>query len=274
MDPVVGPVGFANHIFLSLALTNGLIWILYDLKYRTVLTPAMNILLGAAFFGQLIFIGGRTGQVVFFLLFPFALLAILPSRLKGLKILAIVGLCFLFLISSPLVRTRFTRGLDDFKAYSQGDTTTSLGLRLVFWEGAFKMTWQSPMFGVGTGDYGIEMIELQKRGAIPQTPGLSQFDNPHNSYLAYLTGLGIVGLGVLLWFLFTVSKEALLDWQSPEGWFKLSFMGIFILGSFMDSLIWGHDHAFALAIISAIPVSLSTQSEKRTKDAASSGVRE
>lgn len=259
MDPILGPVGFANHIFLSLALTNALIWILYDLKYRAVLIPSINIGLGFAFFIQLIMIGGRTGQVVFFLLFPFALMAILPAKRRGIKILGLVALCFVVLVSSPLVRKRFGTGVEDFRFYQKGEATTSLGLRLVFWEGALKMAFESPLLGVGTGDYGVKMNEFQNDRKIPQTPGISRFDNPHNSYLAYLSGLGGVGLGVLLWFLFFVSKEALQVWQTPVGWFKLSFLGIFILGSFMDSLIWGHDHAFALAIITAIPVKWSDE---------------
>jgi O-antigen ligase len=263
MDPTLGPVGFANHIFLSLALTNALLWIVYDLKYRVVLSPFYNIGLGLAFFIHLILIGGRTGQVVFFLLFPLALMVLFPEKLKGLKTFGVIALCVIIFISSPLVRKRFSTGVNDFEYYKNGFATTSLGLRLVFWEGAFKMATEAPLFGIGTGDYGIKMVELQNRNAIPQTPGATHFDNPHNSYLAYLSGLGAVGLASLLWFLYAVFKEAWKKWQTPAGWFKLSYLGIFLLGSFMDTLIWGHDNAFSLGLICAIPVKEILQGDKQ-----------
>lgn len=260
MDPVIGPKGFADSNVLNLALTTGLLWIVYDLKYREVFAPVYNIILGLAFFTYLVLTGGRTGQVVFFLLFPPALMVLLPGKWKELKILGGIALCIIIFISSPVVRQRYSSGMNDLEAYQHGFASTNLGLRLVFWEGAFKMALESPIFGVGTGDYGIKMTELQKRNAIPQSPGFTKFDNPHNSYLAYLSGLGVVGLASLLWFLFAVSKEAWEKWYSPAGWFKLCYLGIFLLGSVMDTLMWGHDHAFALAIITAIPVNiLSTE---------------
>jgi len=252
-NPVVGPTGFADSNVLNLALTTGLLWIVYDLKYREVFSPIYNIVLGSAFFTYLVLTGGRTGQVVFFLLFPVALIILLPGKWKGVKILGGIALCIIIFISSPVVRQRYSSGMNDLEAYKNGFATTNLGLRLVFWQGAFKMAMESPIFGVGTGDYGIKMTELQKRNSIPQTPGIDKFDNPHNSYLAYFSGLGIIGLASLLWFLYAVSREAFEKWDSPAGWFKLCYLGIFLLGSIMDTLMWGHDHAFALAIITAIP---------------------
>jgi O-antigen ligase len=37
-------------------------------------------------------------------------------------------------------------------------------------------------------------------------------------------------------------------------WFKLCYLGVFLVGSFTDSLIWGVHNVFALGLIVALPV--------------------
>lgn len=256
-DPIVGPVGYAGHIFLSMALANALLWIAYDLKQRqkneNVLPLAANIALVLLFFFQMSITGGRAGQVAFVLLLPPALWMLYPGRWRKWAV-ALCALAVIGLSVSPMVQRRVMTGINNLEQYRKGDVDTSLGLRLVFWQGALKMAMEHPLAGVGTGDYKTEMARLQHFHAIPQTPSYPAIDHPHNSYLAYLADLGLPGLLILLWFLWTVTAEA---WRSRErsaGWFKLCYMAIFLLGSLTDTLIWGFDNATWLGIIAAIPV--------------------
>ncbi len=255
LDPLTGPVGYADHIFLSMALANALLWLAYDIKHRIALPRALNIFLAALFFLQLIITIGRAGQLAFVLLFPAALWMLYPGRWRKWAI-GVAGLGIAGLVLSPVVQNRIGQGVNNLEAYQAGNVDTSLGLRLVFWQGALKMAEEHPISGVGTGDYKIEMSRLQKLHAIPQTPGYPAIDHPHNSYLAYLADLGLPGFLALLWFLWTATSEAWRCRGQPEAWFKLCYMGIFLLGSLTDTLIWGFDNAIALGIIVAIPACL------------------
>jgi O-antigen ligase len=149
----------------------------------------------------------------------------------------------------------------DIQQYQIGNVETSVGLRLVFWEGALKMAKEHPVLGVGTGDYKMEMSRLHQAHAIPDTPDFSVSDHPHNSYLVYLADLGLTGLFIFLWFLWAATLEAWRHREHAAAWFKLVYMGIFLLGSFTDTLIWGFHNAFALGLIVAIPAILKSDTE-------------
>lgn len=252
MDPVVGPRGYPHWIFLSLVLSSALIWLVYDFKHRFLLSRPWNLLLAGLFFWQLAFIGGRTGQLAFLLLFPVALWMLFPGQQRRWALaLTVVGL--LALILSPMAQQRMQQGVEDLKQYEAGNVSTSWGQRLVFWQGAIKLAEENPILGVGTGDYKSEMQGLQDRGQVPATPLYPNIDHPHNSYLAYLSGLGIPGLLLFLWFLYAVARESWPCRMTPAGWFKLSYLAVFLVGSLFDTLIWGHNAALLLGLSVAIP---------------------
>jgi O-antigen ligase len=253
MNEMSGPVGNAFPIFLATALVNALLWIAYDLRHKIVLPSALNAVLAVIFFTQLISTGGRSGHLAFVLLMPVALWMLYPGRWR-IWAMAVVIIGMVGLAMSPQVQKRIDSIRKDVQLYQSGNIETSIGLRLVFWEGALRMVIKNPVLGVGTGDYALEMGRLQASNVIPATPETGTPNNPHNSYLAYLSGLGLIGLSILLWFLWKATQEA---WQHREhaiAWFKLCYMGVFLVGSFTDSLIWGVHNVFALGLIIALPV--------------------
>lgn len=260
LNPNDGPVGYTDRIFLSMTLTSALLWIAYDLKNKLVLPRAVNIALALIFFVQLISAGGRAGYLSFVVLFPAALWMLYPGRWRiWAMVVVIAGMVGLGM--SPQVQKRFQDVRTDIQQYQAGNAETSVGLRLVFWEGALLMAQEHPIFGVGTGDYKIEMDRLHQIHVIPDTPSFSAATHPHNSYLAYLAGLGMTGLFIFLWFLWAATQEAWRHREHASAWFKLAYMGIFILGSFTDTLIWGFHNAFALGLILAIPSVLQQDSK-------------
>ena len=250
--PGEGPLGYTDRIFLSMTLTSAILWIAYDLKYKVVLPRAMNIVLALIFFAQLVTAGGRAGQLSFVLLLPVVLWMLYPGRWRvwamAVVVVGVVGLGL-----SPQVQKRILDAKVDLQQYQAGKVETSVGLRLVFWEGALRMAQEHPLLGVGTGDYKMEMARLQKIHAIPDTPAFPETTHPHNSYLAYLADLGLIGLIIFLWFLWAATLEAWRYREHAAAWFKLCYMGIFLLGSFTDTLIWGFLNAFALGLIVGIP---------------------
>lgn len=259
VPPGDGPLGYTNRIFLSMTLTSAMLWIAYDIKNKVVLPRALNIALALIFFAQLISAGGRAGYLSFVLLIPIALWMLYPGRWRAWA-MVVVAVGVIGLGMSPQVQKRIQDVRTDLQQYQAGNAETSVGLRLVFWEGALRMAKEHPVLGVGTGDYTMEMDRLHQTHAIPDTPGVSVSDHPHNSYLAYLADLGFTGLFIFLWFLWAATQEAWKNREHAAAWFKLGYMGIFVLGSFTDTLIWGFHNAFALGLIVAIPSILKSDS--------------
>lgn len=252
VNPSDGPLGYTDRIFLSMTLTSALLWIAYDFKNKVALPRAVNIVLALIFFVQLITAGGRAGTLSFVLLFPAALWMLYPGRWR-LWAMAVFALCVVGMGMSPLVQKRVQEAMTDIKQYQAGNAETSVGYRFVFWEGAIIMARENPILGVGTGDYKMEMARLHQQHAIPDTPTFSEIRDPHNSYLAYLADLGLTGLFIFLWFLWAATREAWHHRDHAAAWFKLAYMGIFLLGSFTATLIWGFHNAFALGLLVAIP---------------------
>jgi len=263
-DPSEGAVGFTDRIFLSMTLTNAMLWLAYDIKNRIVLPRMWSVVLALMFFLQLLTAGGRAGQLSFVLLLPVVLWMLYPGRWRSwalvVGVLGVVGLGV-----SPHVQKRIDEARNDLNLYQLGQVETSVGYRLVYWEGALRMLKDHPLLGVGTGDYKIEMARLQKMHLIPNTPANPESPHPHNSYLAYLAGLGLIGLCVFIWFLWSSTIQAWKNRDEAVSWFIFSYMAIFLLGSFTDTLIWGFHNTFALGIILAIPTSLDSAEVRKNK---------
>ncbi|MHB0873092.1 MAG: O-antigen ligase family protein [Acidithiobacillus ferrooxidans] len=254
--PRLGPVGYANHIFLSMTLTMALLWIAYDMRDRVLLPRWANAILAVAFLLQLGIGAGRTGQLLFVILMPLAVWVLFRGQWRywalGGIALTIIGMGM-----SPIVQHRVQEGLQNLQVVSKGDYDTSWGLRVLMAQGALYMGFQHPILGVGTGNYANEMAQLQKNHILPELPSPLIMSQPQNSYLLELAMLGIPGLLLLVWFLWAVTAPAWRLKAVPEGWFVLIYMAVFIAGSFSDTLIWGYANVFSLAILTALPIPLA-----------------
>jgi len=269
VSPGEGPLGYTDRIFLSMTLTSAMLWIAYDIKNKIVFSRAVNASFALIFFVQLISAGGRAGYLSFALLLPVALWMLYPGRWRAWA-MAVVAVGIIGLALSPQVQKRMMDVKTDLQLYQAGSVETGIGYRLVFWEGALVMVKAHPLLGVGTGDYKMEMERLHQIHAIPDTPALLEITHPHSSYLAYLADLGITGLVIFLWFLWAATQEAWRYREHAGAWFKLAYMGIFLLGSLTDTLIWGFHNAFALGLIVAIPAALNFNSETQNQQAGQS----
>jgi O-antigen ligase len=251
--PALGPVGYADHIFLSMALTMALLWITYDIRYKILLPRWINAILATAFLIQLGMGAGRTGQLLFIILMPISALLLFNGRWRYWA-LASITIAILGMSMSPMVQHRAQEGLKNLIAIGKGDYDTSWGLRVLMAQGALYMGIQHPVLGVGTGDYANEMMHLQNANVLPKLSPPLIMSQPQNSYLIEFAMLGFPGLLLFVWYLWAVSAPAWRSMATPEGWFVLAYMAIFITGSFSDTLIWGYANVFTLAILSALPI--------------------
>lgn len=116
--------------------------------------------------------------------------------LMGGIAMAMTSLALAVAIPQTGIQHRIQAAFVDLGKYQQGDSNTSVGLRLDMWKSSFYLVAESPVFG--EGQYGSSAIreELAAKGVIH--PHAAKFDHLHNEYLTSLGFQGIVGLVCLL----------------------------------------------------------------------------
>jgi O-antigen ligase len=196
--------------------------------------------------------GGRAGQVMFF-----AFLTILIFQYFRKKILkAIILLIFLFptiLITafnfSPIFHDRANGAIDslininswiDYQSeVREGDKRlnyNSVGERIVLSMNSLKVFKQSPIIGVGTGDFPNEYMRVNEKF----TPNLKTAVNPHNMYALISVQLGLVGLismlSIFYYQIIASFKEKNILYKDLGLALPLSFLLIML----SDSYILGH----------------------------------
>lgn len=246
--------GFADHIWLSMALTHALLWILWDLRIKWNFNIWTNITLAFLFFSQLAITPGRSGQLLFVLLMPLAVWFLFKGKWRYWALVAIT-LTVACMALSPIVQSRVSLGIQNLEQFiaNPDTTTTSWGERLATMWAGIDMAYEHPIDGVGTGDFAPAMRDLQSRHLITETPGTIG-DSAANSYISEAAILGLPGLLLLLLFLISLSKETWNARMTPQGWFVLSYLGIFWIGGFYNTLTWGYADAFTIAILAGLPL--------------------
>ncbi len=202
---------------------------------------------------------GRAGQVVFFLLLALLLFQYFQKRLLKAVFLVIVLLPLIFTTAyhlSPLFQSRVDLVQKEISTFDQ-NPETSIGLRLIFWKTSWKVIKDSPLFGVGTGDFASSYAQVYD--GVASQAGLS--DNPHNQYIFLTAQLGVLGLLILLG-LFGVqiyqSRQVLDGWQRIRLAFPLFFMVIMMTDSYLDTSSSG----FLFALFSSILAKSNMLSEQ------------
>lgn len=125
--------------------------------------------------------------------------------LVALFVAAVFGGALLYQFN-PLVRDRVDVAITDIRVYASGDREreTSLGDRFLMWHAAARMFLESPILGVGTGDYSSSMKNYVRQGAFPER--LLQYNQPHNLYLYSLAINGLLGLTALLFLFYKIIR--------------------------------------------------------------------
>jgi len=156
------------------------------------------LVLGLASLANLYFVNdGRSGQVTFLLLLPWA--AAQRLRLRGLLAGAAVAAVLLAVAyaGSPVFRSRIDAIGHGLASYEQGHAEpTAEGLRLSFWRHSLQLVGAHPLFGDGAGSFIVDYRALADREGLQ---GEFVTHNPHNDYLMIAVQQGIAGLVLLAW---------------------------------------------------------------------------
>lgn len=95
------------------------------------------------------------------------------------------------------------------------DEKGSTGTRLVLWRGSMLLASEEPILGVGTGDFKEAFQGLVDRGAIVKP---STTVHAHSMYFQTLATQGAVGLAVMLWMFYAITKLGWRETRQGAGW--------------------------------------------------------
>ncbi|MCS7161983.1 MAG: O-antigen ligase family protein [Bacteroidia bacterium] len=122
----------------------------------------------------------------------------------------------------PPLHQRWQHFREDIARYAPGAnvTHTSVTRRLIALEASWQVFRKAPWWGVGMADNSKEVFE-----ATATLPYFWEFPNyvlPHNQFVEYAVGLGLIGLSVFLSFWVLAARQGL-TWQGL-GWLVYWFL--------------------------------------------------
>lgn len=192
------------------------------------------LVLAAATAGNLLFSGGRTGQLAFLVLVAVAIFQRFARRplLAGmLSVLAVGGLLGGSYAGSDYFRERVDAAVHEVST-RESNVNTSSGLRLNFYVNSLRLFAEHPLLGVGAGDYPAEYDRINAR----YSPEAVTMANPHNQYLFVLTTTGVLGGAVLALVLL---PPMLWRRQDPElDGLRLALLVFIGLICMLESYLW------------------------------------
>lgn len=234
---------FKNHIvisyFMATALFFSLTWLLENKKNRTLtLFCIMSMLFYLLFLNT-----GRTGYV---LLYSYlAVFAWYKYKIKGL--IAILATLTLVLLAayhySDLFAHRISEVFQDYQAYMQGESITSVGKRLSYITNSLDIFFSHPFSGIGTGSL-WNYLQLHNINT-----GLLS-DNPHNQYLKIALELGLPGLIALMW-LFSNQFKFTRHLSGTDFLLARGFFITFIFGCLFNSWFKNFSEVYFYCLITA-----------------------
>jgi len=151
---------------------------------------------------NLIFVmSGRTGYIVFILVFALEIYKTLPGRLRWIAFLSPVILTAVFYIASPVFHSRVAQIGSNSEIYFKNESLSSEGERLDMWKQTALGILKKPILGYGVGS--MPEVYSGENGLI-KVP-VSQ---PHQQYLFWWAEFGLVGLLIMLGFFSILLRES------------------------------------------------------------------
>lgn len=249
MDPWQGAIVLKNHIaqgiLLSLLIVLGCRWVYYgDRLWRRVWggTGVVTALISVFYLAN-----GRTGYVCAAVALVLSVFWLVKSwKLKSAMVLAAVVVVAAVGFTSDRIQKRFEMVGEDVTQFEQGNSDTSSGLRLSFWQQSFEMVKKSPMWGIGAGawrhEYRLGVGEPETKDNIKET------GNPHNEYLNVVSQTGVIGFLLFVWFLWQAFRAGL-KLRADDRCLLMGFGGMFLVGCLFNSLIFNFTEGNAFVLM-------------------------
>jgi len=187
---------FVDHILYAPILA----WAAYLAAHRSLfgarrLRPLFAILTLVTL-GNLVFSGGRAGQLAFLILLVvlvFQRFARRPALAAIVSGVLVAGIAVGSYTGNDYLRARVDMAIDEATHHEEG-FDTSTGRRLMFQTNSARLVAEHPLAGVGAGDFVAEYERINER----YSPQWVTTTNPHNQYLFVLATTGVAGGLILL----------------------------------------------------------------------------
>jgi O-antigen ligase len=132
-----------------------------------------------------------------------AIFAMLHLKWRSTAIIscAAIGFATLVWAASPQLRLRTSSFVSEYQQYKDEGQTTSIGLRLEFWQKSLRFIAEAPIVGHGTGST-RGLFERAATGP-ENTASREVIGNPHNQTLNVAVQWGVIGIVALyaMWLL-------------------------------------------------------------------------
>lgn len=135
----------------------------------------------------------------------------------------------------------YTSALDKLPTASFG-----LELRISEWHKAWVMFTQSPLLGVGMGNYAWQSFSLQSLPEFNDVLKPQLFGHAHNIFAQLLAETGVLGLTIFVLLLVGWVQQFLRTWPSSHAWLMGSVLLILFIHSNLEFPLW---YSFFLGIV-------------------------
>jgi O-antigen ligase len=207
------------------------------------------VAVAAAFFANIYYVEtSRTTLVISAVLVP--LFGFRTFGWKGMAAAAISGslLAGVLWMSSPYLRERVLKVVDEVQSYQAEHAASSSGLRLEYWKKSIDAIEKAPIIGYGTGSIPEVLV-----GQAPPATGAASYGtvNPHNQILVVALQLGIFGTIALvaMW----IAHLALFRGAGLTNWIGLiaviQSVGGSLFNSHLSDFTQGWIYVFAVGVL-------------------------
>ena len=201
------------------------------------------------YFLHLVILRSRASYVAFVILTPFIGYTFFRTH-QVAKTAAICLLVPLLMAASPVVRQRAVLTAEQLAYHMTAQDETAWGERysakqdrFFMWNAALKIIAARPFLGVGTGGYASAIYTY---GRDPDAPRIA---HPHNNFLYMAVSFGIVGLGVLLWFLGAALVAGWRQRNGAAGYMLLSVVLVMTVTGLFNTQILDAGTALLLSLV-------------------------
>ena len=248
-DSVYGNIGQRNHFATHITLASFALIYLYamDRVHR-----ALAIALLALFALVLTASSSRAAAVyiiagVFLSLVSYRTTKTLIHRrlLQGTGLLLVLFFLFQYLLSPLNDWLKLLLGAIGFEVNAldtlvmlQRSAAEGIDVRVSELHKAWLMFLESPVWGIGIGNYGWRSFDYQALPEFSAVPQGALFHHSHNLIMQVLAELGAVGLLLLVSLSFVWLRQVLPHWKIPSYWLILTLTMVLLLHSTVEYPLW------------------------------------
>ncbi|MGP0628409.1 O-antigen ligase family protein [Nitrospina sp. 32_T5] len=236
-----------THSLLMAVFAFGLMVHVFSRRENRNRIIALSVLLAVVVFNLFFMVDGRTGYVLFYLLGFLFLFQKFKLRYAMMGVAVLVAFHFTLSSVSPLYQTQWdflTRGIA--KYMDRGDAASSIGMRIEFSTNSYEIMMERPLFGHGTGSFRQRYADHAATNQLERVT-----DNPHNEYLMLGVQTGWMGIGLFLYFIFTLWRYSF----SLDPYHRSLAQGLAVMvtfGALANSLLMDHTEGMLIGWLAAV----------------------